>query len=41
MATVDEVFKETDGIHEAWLENLRQSPIAQFRLGLHLGVIID
>ena len=35
------VLKETHGIHEAWLENLRQSPIAQFGLGLHLGVIIN
>ena len=35
------VLKETCGVHEAWLENLRQSPIAQFGPGLHLGVIIN
>ena len=35
------LLKEKCGIHEGWLENLRQSPIAQFGLGLHLGVIVD
>jgi len=35
------LLKEKCGIHEGWLEKLRQSPIAQFRLGLHLGVIVN
>jgi len=35
------LLKEKCGVHEGWLENLRQSPIAQFRPGLHLGVIVD
>src|SRR5882724_3711073 len=35
------LLKEKCGIHEGWLENLRQSPIAQFRPGLCLGVIVN
>src|SRR5882724_4242398 len=35
------LLKEKCGIHEGWLENLRQSPIAQFGPGLCLGVIVN
>src|SRR6266481_7803792 len=36
-----QLLKDKCSVHEAWMETLKQSPIAQFGSDLRLGIIVD